>query len=147
MTIATTRMSTHIRHDNITILPPLRCNLLIPFLTEFFPYEVPLDEITVFIDPLDGTREFVEGRLWNVSCLVGIARNSRVVSSAVGRPFSSSSEEDKDENYGSRVEWALLGDEDGAHLSSTVRGDLDVMISSSEEEDGGRRMDHPPFPF
>merc|ERR1719384_3070721 len=111
MTIATTRMSTHIGHYNITILPPFRCNLLIPFLTEFFPYEVPLDEMTVFIDPLDGTHEFVEGRLWNVSCLVGIARNSRVISSDVGRPFSSSLEEDKDENYGSRVEWALLGDE------------------------------------
>ena len=32
-----------------------------------------LEDITVFVDLLDGTREFVEGRVWNVQTLVGIA--------------------------------------------------------------------------
>ncbi len=43
-------------------------------------YQLPLDlemlelsHTTVFIDPLDGTREFVEGRLDAVQCLIGIA--------------------------------------------------------------------------
>ena len=35
--------------------------------------EAPLEAITVFVDPLDGTREFVEGRVHNVQTLVGIA--------------------------------------------------------------------------
>jgi hypothetical protein len=36
--------------------------------------EAPLEELCVFVDPLDGTREFVEGRLANVQSLVGLAR-------------------------------------------------------------------------
>ena len=36
--------------------------------------EAALEELCVFVDPLDGTREFVEGRLENVQSLVGLAR-------------------------------------------------------------------------
>jgi 3'-phosphoadenosine 5'-phosphosulfate (PAPS) 3'-phosphatase len=49
--------------------------------------EVPLDELTLFVDPLDGTREFVEGRLQNVACLIGIARNRRPLAGVIGLPF------------------------------------------------------------
>ena len=52
--------------------PPLRRDLCaelgVPGL------EAPLEELCVFVDPLDGTREFVEGRLENVQSLVGLAR-------------------------------------------------------------------------
>jgi 3'-phosphoadenosine 5'-phosphosulfate (PAPS) 3'-phosphatase len=48
---------------------------------------VPLDELTIFVDPLDGTREFVEGRLQNVACLIGIARNQRPLAGVIGVPF------------------------------------------------------------
>jgi len=34
----------------------------------------PLSDVTVFVDPLDGTREFVEGRVWNVQTLIGARR-------------------------------------------------------------------------
>ena len=37
------------------------------------PRLVSLSEVCVFIDPLDGTREFVEGRLRNVQTLIGIS--------------------------------------------------------------------------
>lgn len=47
----------------------------------------PLRELAVFVDPLDGTREFVEGRLENVQCLVGVTRRGRPVAGAVGLPF------------------------------------------------------------
>ena len=43
--------------------------------------------ITVFIDPLDGTREFVEERLENCQVLVGIAIDGEAVAGAVGIPF------------------------------------------------------------
>jgi 3'-phosphoadenosine 5'-phosphosulfate (PAPS) 3'-phosphatase len=49
--------------------------------------EVPLEELTIFVDPLDGTREFVEGRLQNVACLIGIARNKSALAGVVGLPF------------------------------------------------------------
>ncbi|KAL3925423.1 MAG: hypothetical protein SGILL_000429 [Bacillariaceae sp.] len=48
---------------------------------------IPLEELTIFVDPLDGTREFVEQRLQNVACLIGIARNNRPVAGVIGVPF------------------------------------------------------------
>ena len=44
-------------------------------------------DVTVFIDPLDGTREFVEGRLEAVQCLVGVAYRGRAVAGVVGVPW------------------------------------------------------------
>ena len=49
--------------------------------------EIPLDDLALFVDPLDGTREFVEGRLQNVACLIGIARNNRPIAGVIGLPF------------------------------------------------------------
>lgn len=44
-------------------------------------------DVTIFVDPLDGTREFVEGRLSNCQVLVGIAVGGESVAGAVGIPF------------------------------------------------------------
>jgi 3'-phosphoadenosine 5'-phosphosulfate (PAPS) 3'-phosphatase/thiamine kinase-like enzyme len=49
--------------------------------------KIPLDELTIFVDPLDGTREFVELRLEHVACLIGISRNNRPVAGVIGVPF------------------------------------------------------------
>lgn len=64
---------------------------------ERFEDEIPSDEsgedaidakrVTVFVDPLDGTREFVEGRLENCQVLVGIAIDGEAVAGAIGLPF------------------------------------------------------------
>ena len=56
--------------------------------------EAPLEELCVFVDPLDGTREFVEGRLENVQSLVGLARRGRPVAGAVGLPFAAAGSDD-----------------------------------------------------
>ncbi|KAL7443352.1 hypothetical protein ACHAXH_009167 [Discostella pseudostelligera] len=45
------------------------------------------DEIIIFIDPMDGTREFVEGRIQNVQCLIGITVNGLPVAGAMGMPM------------------------------------------------------------
>ncbi len=45
------------------------------------------DEIIIFIDPMDGTREFVEGRIQNVQCLIGITINGVPVAGAMGMPM------------------------------------------------------------
>ena len=55
--------------------------------------EIPLEELALFVDPLDGTREFVEGRLKNVACLIGITRNNRPVAGVIGLPFPDGSTE------------------------------------------------------
>jgi 3'(2'), 5'-bisphosphate nucleotidase len=46
-----------------------------------------LADIIIFIDPLDGTREFVEGRLGAVQSLLGVAYRGRAVAGVVGLPF------------------------------------------------------------
>ena len=48
-----------------------------------------LSDITVFVDPVDGTREFVEGRLRNCQALVGIALKGFPVAGVIGVPFPS----------------------------------------------------------
>lgn len=62
--------------------------------TDIDDEDLPLDEITIFVDPLDGTREFVEGRLQNVACLIGIARNNRSIAGIIGVPFPYTSSDD-----------------------------------------------------
>ena len=59
-----------------------------------------MEDVCVFVDPVDGTREFVEGRLENCQCLIGISVNGRAVAGAIGLPFPKGAkgfEEDKDD--------------------------------------------------
>lgn len=86
---------------------------------------VPLDEVCVCIDPLDGTLEFVEGRLKSVQCLIGIAVRGLAVAGAIGLPF-----------HDGPVLYAIVGC--GAYNVppaargdiSTRRGDGSVLTSS-----------------
>jgi 3'-phosphoadenosine 5'-phosphosulfate (PAPS) 3'-phosphatase len=49
--------------------------------------KVDAADVTLFIDPVDGTREFVESRLHAVQCLIGVAVRGRAVAGAIGLPF------------------------------------------------------------
>lgn len=49
--------------------------------------DIDASKITIFVDPLDGTREFVEGRLENCQVLVGISIDGEAVAGAIGIPF------------------------------------------------------------
>ncbi|KAL9184503.1 hypothetical protein ACHAXT_012473 [Thalassiosira profunda] len=51
------------------------------------PEELDLTKVVVYVDPLDGTREFVEGRLDNVQSLVGVCYKGVPIMGAVGLPF------------------------------------------------------------
>lgn len=64
--------------------------------------EIPLGELAIFVDPVDGTREFVEGRLQNVACLIGIARNARPIAGIIGVPFP-----DGDLSSGAEIHYAV----------------------------------------
>lgn len=50
---------------------------------------VLMNDVTVYIDPMDGTREFVEERLQNVQCLIGITYKGKPVGGVIGLPFVS----------------------------------------------------------
>ena len=76
-------------------------------LTAHTTQVAPLGDITIFVDPLDGTREFVEGRVWNVQVLIGIAVRGEAAAGAVGLPFASgSSDSDAAVVYG--MVWLYL---------------------------------------
>jgi len=49
--------------------------------------EVRVGDCVVFVDPVDGTREFIEERYQNCQCLIGIAHKGRAVVGVVGIPF------------------------------------------------------------
>ena len=58
-------------------------------------YHIPADiqqlvfsDIVVFVDPVDGTREFVEGRLSACQNLIGISYRGRALAGVVGLPFT-----------------------------------------------------------
>ena len=90
--------------------PPLRQDLC-PELASA-GLSAPLDELVCFVDPLDGTREFVEGRLSNVQSLVGVARGGRPIAGACGLPFPSGT---LDAEAASAVVYGLVGAGTGTH--------------------------------
>nr|ACO14770.1 32,5-bisphosphate nucleotidase 1 [Caligus clemensi] len=49
--------------------------------------EVPLEDITVWVDPLDGTKEFADGFYERVTVLIGIAVKSKSIAGVVHQPY------------------------------------------------------------
>ncbi|VEU39548.1 unnamed protein product [Pseudo-nitzschia multistriata] len=136
--------------------PPLRTDILFddrevqktmaPGLDE----EIPLEELALFVDPVDGTREFVEGRLGNVACLIGIARNSRPVAGIIGVPFPGGG----DLSCGAEIHYAIAdqkdfagvwsqketppsgaGESEGASASASTNSDAAEQASNDESSD------------
>lgn len=51
------------------------------------PYTFNAEDLHVWIDPIDGTRELVAGRLENVTCMIGVVYNKIPVMGLVHRPY------------------------------------------------------------
>lgn len=49
--------------------------------------DVKVEELTVWVDPLDATKEYTEGYLDHVTVLVGIARGDEAVAGVIHQPF------------------------------------------------------------
>jgi len=49
---------------------------------------VPLSSVTVYIDPLDGTKEFTLGHTEGVTLLIGFTIGDRAVAGVIGQPFT-----------------------------------------------------------
>ncbi|KAM4601031.1 3'(2'),5'-bisphosphate nucleotidase 1 isoform 1-T2 [Polymixia lowei] len=45
------------------------------------------DELVVWVDPLDGTKEYTEGLLDNVTVLIGIAYGGKAIAGVINQPF------------------------------------------------------------
>lgn len=49
--------------------------------------EVKEEELVVWVDPLDGTKEYTEGLLDNVTVLIGIAYEGKAIAGVINQPF------------------------------------------------------------
>lgn len=66
-----------------------------------FQVRVPLEDVTVYIDPLDATAEFVLGNRQSTATLVGIALKSEAYGGVIHQPFEGGPK--------GRTIWALAG--------------------------------------
>jgi len=85
----------------------------------------PIDEITLFIDPIDATKEFTEGLYSNVTILIGIAHKTNAIAGVVFQPWSLN---DKNAEPGFLL-WGLVGHGlEGNVQISTREPDINNLI-------------------
>lgn len=96
--------------------------------------EIPLDEISLFVDPLDGTREFVEGRLQNVASLIGIARHNKPIAGVVGLPFPEESGPDVVIHYGIADQQSSAGTWPEVELRNSVPDHDGITIFTGDSK-------------
>jgi len=101
-------------------------------------YHIPEDiqqlafsDVVVFVDPVDGTREFVEGRLSACQNLIGISYRGRALAGVVGLPFTRLTNDGSQISCGNtetKIIFGVVGSKDG------VSGLPDTEESSLADE-------------
>lgn len=66
------------------------------------------EEVTIWVDPLDGTREFTEGLYDHVTVLIGISLNGKPVAGVIHQPFYGYENETQGSKLG-RTMWGVRG--------------------------------------
>lgn len=70
--------------------------------------DVKEEDITIWVDPLDGTTEFVKGFLEHVTVLIGVSVNGRSVAGVIHQPFHGYAATGNVDVKG-RTIWGLIG--------------------------------------
>mmetsp|Transcript_53090 Transcript_53090/g.63972 ORF Transcript_53090/g.63972 Transcript_53090/m.63972 type:complete len:332 (+) Transcript_53090:152-1147(+) len=107
------------------------------------PFDVPshLNEsltaadVCLWVDPLDGTKEFVMGNLANVSVLIGIALRDRPVAGVILQPFVGS--DGGDVTYGA-IDVGVFHNRERVDIETKCPSDTIIVMSGKHENDGGR---------
>jgi len=74
------------KKENISEHPFLKSNCITSSIAPK-TINLPIDHVVVYIDPLDGTHEFVEARTSNVQTLIGISVYGTPLAGIMGLPF------------------------------------------------------------
>jgi len=69
------------------------------------PTVYPISDLTLYIDPIDGTKEFTEGIYSNVTILIGVALKSDPIAGVVFQPWS----ENNNNSPAGMLAWAIVG--------------------------------------
>jgi len=93
------------------------------------PDMLELSQLVLFVDPLDGTREFVEGRLDNVQCLIGACYKGKPLMGCCGLPFPTSSTGNEDNVSTTEVVYGLVGQGVGKAAMRKGSGGDDEIVS------------------
>ena len=97
----------------------------------------PVEVLTVFVDPVDGTREFVEERLAAVQCLGQAWRaGGRAVAGAIGLPFPGGTLSEP-----TSVVWGIAAPGATSGVTGIV-GEAPKRPRLSPETKGGGRVHH-----
>lgn len=99
--------------------------------------DVKEEEITIWVDPLDATAEFVKGFMEHVTVLIGISVNGKSVAGVIHQPFYGFKTKPAD-SLG-RTMWALIGL--GYFGINTSELPNDKLIVTTTASHGSRNID------
>jgi len=71
--------------------------------------EIEETDICMWVDPLDGTAEFVDGLLHHVTVLIGIAVNGKALGGVIHQPFYGFDDKAKSPADWGRSIWGYVG--------------------------------------
>ncbi|XP_076637678.1 3'(2'),5'-bisphosphate nucleotidase 1 [Colletes latitarsis] len=99
--------------------------------------DIDLKDICIWVDPLDGTSEYVQGLLEHVTVLVGVAIGQRAVGGVIHQPYY---KDDKNDILG-RTIWGINGvgfggftpvaPPDGKRIITTTRSHSDSTVQAA----------------
>merc|ERR1712212_206687 len=67
------------------------------------------EQITIWIDPLDGTMEFIDRLLHHVTILIGVAVDDKAIAGVINQPFFGFDDESKKPEEWGRSIWGVVG--------------------------------------
>ncbi|XP_030051873.1 3'(2'),5'-bisphosphate nucleotidase 1 [Microcaecilia unicolor] len=95
------------------------------------------DQIVVWVDPLDGTKEYTEGLLDHVTVLIGIAYEGKAIAGVINQPYYNY--QAGDNTVLGRTIWGVLGIgafgfqlkevPDGKHIITTTRSHSNKLVT------------------
>lgn len=93
------------------------------------------EDITIWVDPLDGTTEFVKGLLEHVTILIGISINGRSVAGIIHQPFYGHSTG----SLAPRTMWGLVGL--GCYGISKLPLDTNKLVITTTASHGNKNIE------
>lgn len=89
------------------------------------------DDIVVWVDPLDGTSEYTQGRLDHVTVLVGISVKGRAIGGVIHQPYYNY----KTNNPLGRTIWGLIGIGIGGLVPQQLPTDRLIITTTRSHSD------------
>merc|ERR1719461_2457014 len=94
------------------------------------------EDFTIWVDPLDGTKEYTEGYLDHVTVLVGIAVGKKAIGGIIHQPFWNYQSQEPDKKLG-RTFYGVGGAGIGGHLNPQEPPSGERIVTSTRSHSTG----------